>query len=83
MYTQLLLKKCAVRKSLSIFMAYIADVVGIAPGLEQLRDIRRQSVLLMDLLQTSLVEQLYRERTMRTNVTGVVKTIFSKVLLGK
>lgn len=42
----------------SIFMAYIADVVGIAPGLEELRHIRRQRVFLMDLLQTLLVEEL-------------------------
>lgn len=39
-------------------MAYIADVVGIAPGLEELRHIRRQRVFLMDLLQTLLVEEL-------------------------
>lgn len=39
-------------------LAYVADVVGIALGLEELRDIRRQRVLLMNLLQTSLVEQL-------------------------
>lgn len=39
-------------------MADLADVVGIALGLEELRDIRRQRVLLMDLLQPSFVEQL-------------------------
>lgn len=39
-------------------LAYVADVVGITLGLEELRDIRRQRVLLMNLLQTSLVEQL-------------------------
>lgn len=39
-------------------MTYVADVVGIALGLEELRHIGMQRVLLMDLLQTLLVEDL-------------------------
>lgn len=39
-------------------MYHLADVVGIALGLEELRGIRRQRVLLMNLLKTFLVEPL-------------------------
>lgn len=39
-------------------MAYVAEVVGIALGLEELGDIRVQSVLLMNFLQTFLVKDL-------------------------
>lgn len=39
-------------------MHHLADVVSIAPGLEELRGIRRHRVLLMNLLETSLVETL-------------------------
>lgn len=39
-------------------MAYVADVVGIALGLEELGYIRVQSVLLMNFLQTFLVKDL-------------------------
>lgn len=44
--------------SLLIFKAYIADVVGIALGLEELGYIRVQRVLLVNFLQTFLVEDL-------------------------
>lgn len=46
------------KTSLLIFMAYVAEVVGIALGLEELGDIRVQSVLLMNFLQTFLVKDL-------------------------
>lgn len=39
-------------------MAYVAEVVGIALGLEELGYIRVQSVLLMNFLQTFLVKDL-------------------------
>lgn len=39
-------------------MAYLAEVVGIALGLEELGYIRVQSVLLMNFLQTFLVKDL-------------------------
>lgn len=39
-------------------MAYIAEVVGIALGLEELGHIRVQGVLLVNFLQTFLVEDL-------------------------
>jgi len=39
-------------------VAHLADVVGVALGLEELGGVMRQRVLLMDLFQTSLVEQL-------------------------
>lgn len=39
-------------------MRHLADVVSIAFGLQELRDVRRQRVFLMDLLKSSLVEQL-------------------------
>lgn len=39
-------------------MAYIAKVVGIALGLEELGYIRVQGVFLMDFLQTFLVKDL-------------------------
>lgn len=53
-------------------MAYVADVVGIALGLEELRHIRIQRVLLMDLLQTLLVEDLQGEKAIRVGITCVV-----------
>lgn len=43
-------------------MAYLADVVGIALGLKELRHIRRQRVLLMYLLETLLVENLQSKK---------------------
>lgn len=58
--------------SLVIFMAYVADVVGIALGLEELRHIRGQRVLLMDLLQTLLVEELQGKTAIRADVTCAV-----------
>lgn len=51
-------------------MAYVADVVGIALGLEELRHIRRERVLLMDLLQTLLVEELQGKTAIRADVTS-------------
>ena len=42
-------------------MHHIADVVSVALGLEELRDIRWQRVLLMNLLKISLVEPLERK----------------------
>lgn len=51
--------------------AYVADIIGIAFGLEELRHIRRQRVLLEDLFQTFLVEGLQHDRTIRTDVTCV------------
>lgn len=39
-------------------MVYIAEVVGVALGLEELGHIRVQRVLLVDILQTFLVEDL-------------------------
>lgn len=53
-------------------MAYVADVVGIALGLEELRHIRGQRVLLMDLLQTLLVEELQGKTAIRADVTCAV-----------
>lgn len=53
----------------NIPMAYIADVVGITLCLKELRHIRRQRVLLMNLLQTPLVEELQGNRAMRSDVT--------------
>lgn len=46
------------KQSLSIFMHHLADVIGIAFGLNELREVGGQRVVLMDLLQTLLVEQL-------------------------
>lgn len=40
---------------------HLADVVGVALGLLELRDIRWQRVLLVDLMETSLVEELQRK----------------------
>lgn len=39
-------------------MVYIAEVVGVALGLEELGNIRVQRVLLVNILQTFLVEDL-------------------------
>lgn len=48
---------------------HLADVVGVALGLEQLRGIRRQRVLLVNFLNTFLVEPLKVERVMKADVT--------------
>lgn len=53
----------------NISMAYIADVVGITLCLKELRHIRRQRVLLMNLLQTPLVEELQGNRAVRSDIT--------------
>lgn len=39
-------------------MDYVAEVVGVALGLEELGHVRVQRVLLVDILQTFLVEDL-------------------------
>lgn len=49
-------------------LRYLADVVGITLGLEELWSIRRQRVLLMDFLKTSLVEQLCGQKAVRTQI---------------
>lgn len=49
----------------NIYIAYIADVVSITLCLKELRHIRRQRVLLMNLLKTPLVEELQGNRAMR------------------
>lgn len=57
-------------------MAYIADVVGITLCLKELRHIRRQRVLLMNLLQTPLVEELQDNRAMRSDTSKMRKDFF-------
>lgn len=44
-------------------LSYVADVVGVAFGLEELGKVSRQGVLLVDVLQTLLVEQLCKTKT--------------------
>lgn len=50
------------KQSLIVFMAYVADVVGVALGLKELRHVRRQRVLLKNLLETFLIEKLQSEK---------------------
>lgn len=52
-------------------MVYIAEVVGVALGLEELGHIRVQRVLLVDILQTFLVEDLQA----KVLTVGVVRSV--------
>lgn len=71
------LNKCS---SVGISPPYVADVVGVALGLDELGDVMRQRVLLMDCLQTSLVEQLQGKKSKKVRRSKNEKTIFSKVI---
>lgn len=50
--------------------AYIAEIVGIASGLLELRDVRWQGIFLMDRLQVFLVEQLWENTHRQREITG-------------
>lgn len=55
-------------------MAYVAEVVGIALGLEELGYIGVQSVLLMNFLQTFLVKDL-QDKLMKVGEVRFVKLL--------